>query len=189
PEHRGGAVRRGRAPRNAVDGPRAGHERGRRGGHDRREGGGRACGRRRRVAFRRDAPADAGPDRRPDPMKEPTPFRPVSYLEWNAARRGASTALWEAGATISFEELLDHVRRFERLIAARGVEAGDVVGVQLPNIWQYVALELAIPDLGAVILPLSGGLGRHEVEWITEKTRPRMVIGSAEAAEITSASG
>jgi len=121
-------------------------------------------------------------------MKEPTPFRPVSYLEWNAARRGTRAALWEAGDEITLEVLLDHVRRFEKLLAARGVEAGDVVGVQLPNVWQYVALELAIPDLGAVILPLPGGLGRHELQWITEKTRPRMVIGAGELEELASAS-
>jgi len=71
------------------------------------------------------------------------------------------------------------------------VKAGDVVGVRLPNVWQYVALEPAIPDLGAVIVPLPTGLGEHEIRWITEKTRPALVIDRARAEElaVTSADG
>ena len=87
------------------------------------------------------------------------PYDPVSYLEWNAARRGDDMAVWDEGVEITFAGLLEHVRRLERILAARGVRAGDVVGVELPNVWQYVALELAIPDLGAVILPMPMSLG------------------------------
>ncbi len=113
-------------------------------------------------------------------MKDPTPFRPVSYLEWNAARRGGSAAIWEAGANITFEELLLRVRRIQGALAARGVRSGDVVGVRLTNVWQYVALELAIPDMGAVILPLPLGIGEHEMSWVLEKTRPRLVVTDAD---------
>ena len=110
----------------------------------------------------------------------PLPYQPVSYLEWNAARRGSSAAIWEGGAEITFEELLGHVRRIQKLLAARGVREGDVVGVRLPNVWQYVALELAIPDLGAVIVPMPLTLGEHEVHWVMEKTRPRLVVTGGE---------
>src|SRR5436189_1555210 len=106
----------------------------------------------------------------------PEAYRPVSYLEWNAARRPHAPAVWD-GRDISFEELLAHVRSMQRWLAAQGVVAGDVVGVRLPNVWQYVALELAIPDLGAVILPLPLTLGEHEMRWVNERTRPRLVIG------------
>ena len=109
-------------------------------------------------------------------MTEPTPYRPVSYLEWNAARRGSSPAIWEAGDEITFEQLLEHVRRLRKLLVASGVRGGDVVGVQLPNVWQYVALELAIPDLGATILPVPLGLGDHELRWVQEKARPVVMI-------------
>lgn len=109
-------------------------------------------------------------------MNQPTPFRPLSYLEWNAARRGDSAAIWEGGREITFEELLTRVRRIQCALAAGGVRSGDVVGVRLPNVWQYVALELAIPDLGGVILPLPLGLGEHEMKWVIEKTQPRLVI-------------
>jgi acyl-CoA synthetase (AMP-forming)/AMP-acid ligase II len=100
-----------------------------------------------------------------------TPYRPVSYLE-----RIDGPAIWEAGEEMTAEALLENVRRLQKLLAGKGVRAGDVVGVQLPNVWQYVALELAIPDLGAVILPLPLGLGEHEVHWVQEKARPVLVV-------------
>ena len=107
------------------------------------------------------------------------PYDPVSYLDWNARRRPHATAVWD-GREIDFEELLEHVRRFQRFLGARGVKAGDVVGVRLPNVWQYVALELAIPDLGAVILPITTSLGEHELRWLNEKTRPVVTVTIAD---------
>lgn len=104
------------------------------------------------------------------------PYDPISYLEWNAAQRGARTAIWEGGEEITFEGLLAHVRRLQKLLAARGVGAGDVVGVQLPNVWQYVALELAIPGLGAVLLPMPLSLGDYETGWVLSKAQPVLVV-------------
>ena len=100
----------------------------------------------------------------------------MSYLEWNASRRGGSAAIWDDREEITFDQLLEHVRRFQRGLGAEGVRAGDVVGVQLPNVWQYVALELAIPELGAVILPMPMNLGEHELGWLNEKTQPVLTI-------------
>jgi acyl-CoA synthetase (AMP-forming)/AMP-acid ligase II len=105
-----------------------------------------------------------------------TPYQPLSYLEWNASRRPGGVAIWEGGHEISFADLLANVQRMRELIASNGVGAGDVVGVRLPNVWQYVALEIAIPAVGATILPLPLSLGEHEMRWVIEKTHPRMVI-------------
>lgn len=99
------------------------------------------------------------------------PYDPISYLE---SHQG--TAVSDGGEEMTFAELIGHVRRFQKLLAARGVRAGDVVGVRLPNVWQYVALELAIPDMGAVILPLPLGLGEHELRWVAGKARPVVVV-------------
>ena len=106
----------------------------------------------------------------------PEPYRPVSYLEWNAERRPHATAVWD-GRDISFHELLAHVRSLRAYLARCGVVEGEVVGVRTPNVWQYVGLELAVPDVGAAVLPLPLALGEHEMGWILERTKPRAVIG------------
>lgn len=107
---------------------------------------------------------------------EPVPYGAVSYLEWNAARRPDAAAVWDV-RDISFTELLHEVRGLQASLFHRGVRPGDVVGVRLANVWRYVALELAIPDMGAVILPLPLGLGEHEMRWVRDKARPKLVIG------------
>src|ERR1041384_960192 len=93
----------------------------------------------------------------------PERYRPVSYLEWNAARRPGATAIWDAGEEITFERLALDVRRLRRALVGSGVKAGDVVGVQMANVADYLAWELAIPDIGGVLLPLPPGLGEPEV--------------------------
>jgi acyl-CoA synthetase (AMP-forming)/AMP-acid ligase II len=103
----------------------------------------------------------------------------MSYLEWNAHRRPHATAVWD-GRDIEFQKLLEHVRHFQRWLVDRGVKGGDVVGVRLANVWQYVALELAIPALGAVILPMPMSLGEHELRWLNEKTQPVLTVTSAD---------
>lgn len=103
-------------------------------------------------------------------------YRPLSYLEWNAAHRPEAIAIWEAGEEITFSQLLTEVESTRTALAAKGVRGGEVVGVQMPNTWRYVALELAIPDMGAVLLPLPPGLGEHEIGWITNKARPALVV-------------
>jgi acyl-CoA synthetase (AMP-forming)/AMP-acid ligase II len=106
----------------------------------------------------------------------PERYRPVSYLEWNAARRPDAIAVWDAGHEMTFDRLAQQVRRLRRALVARGVQPGDVVGLQLANVADYLALELAIPDIGAVVLPLSLGLGQHELTSAQGKTRPRLLI-------------
>src|SRR5260370_42252232 len=106
----------------------------------------------------------------------PEPYRPLSYLQWNASRRRRATALWDVGRKITFEELSEHVHSLQRLLVGRGVGPGDVVAVRLPNVWQYVALELAIPDLGAGILPLPPGLPDHAMRSALEQTQPALLM-------------
>jgi acyl-CoA synthetase (AMP-forming)/AMP-acid ligase II len=60
------------------------------------------------------------------------------------------------------------------------VNPGDVVGVRLPNVWEYVALEIAIPHAGAVIVPLPLTLGEAELGWALERSGARLVIDDRE---------
>jgi len=107
---------------------------------------------------------------------KPEPYRPLSYLDWNAARRPDAIAVWDAGDEITFARLSQDVGRRRRALAARGVKPGDVVGVQMANVAEYIALELAIPDIGAVLLPLPLSLGEHELNFAEERTQPRLLI-------------
>ena len=113
---------------------------------------------------------------------EPVPYDPLSYLRANAAARGDALALHDDGEELSFDALLRAVLSLAADLRGRGVEPGDVVAVALPNVWRYVALEIAVPAIGAVLLPLPSNLGRLEIESALERSGASLVIGESEAA-------
>ncbi len=104
------------------------------------------------------------------------PYRPYSYLNANAQAHPEHPALLEAGEQMTFAELRGRVRSLMALLAEHTVKPGDVVAVALGNVRAYVALEIAIPALGAVIMPLAPGLGAHEVSSALERAAASLVI-------------
>jgi acyl-CoA synthetase (AMP-forming)/AMP-acid ligase II len=94
----------------------------------------------------------------------------------------------------TFAELDAEVNRIGAALRHHGVEPGDVVGVQLPNIAELVATFLAIVRIGAIASPLPVQFREHELS-----TLPRVANFSAfvtaatvtdrKAAEIVSGLG
>lgn len=115
------------------------------------------------------------------------PHAPVGYLEANAAAGPDRAAVVDAGRTVTFAELRDRVHAAAAALRERGVVAGDVVAVSLPNVWEHVALELAIPLLGAVVMPLPLNLGSAERAWALERSGARLVVEPAEAEALCAA--
>jgi acyl-CoA synthetase (AMP-forming)/AMP-acid ligase II len=109
---------------------------------------------------------------------------PVSYLEEQAAAGPDRAAVIDSGRAVTFAELCERVHAAAAALRDHGVQEGDVVAVSLPNIWEYVVLELAIPLLGAVVMPLPLNLGSAERAWAVSRTQARTVIGQDDAEEL-----
>jgi acyl-CoA synthetase (AMP-forming)/AMP-acid ligase II len=58
----------------------------------------------------------------------------------------------------------------------RGVRAGDVVAVQLPNWSEALVAYVAAATCGAVVLPIVHTYGVADTDWILERVRPRLFI-------------
>jgi len=112
------------------------------------------------------------------------PLVPVSYLEQQAAAAPGRPAVLDAGRAVTFGELRDRVHAAAAELRLAGVRAGDVVAVSLPNVWEHVALELAIPLLGAVVMPLPLALGSAEREWALARSGARLVLDQAAAERV-----
>jgi acyl-CoA synthetase (AMP-forming)/AMP-acid ligase II len=117
----------------------------------------------------------------------PVPCLPTTYLEANAAAAPERPAIIEGDLELTFSGLRERVHAAAAALQERGVGEGDVVAVTLPNVWQYVALELAIPLLGAIVLPLPPSLGQAERRWARDRTRPRLAVESADAVQLCAA--
>jgi acyl-CoA synthetase (AMP-forming)/AMP-acid ligase II len=117
----------------------------------------------------------------------PVPCLPTTYLEANAGAAPDRPAVIEGDLTLTFSGLRERVHASAAALQGRGVGEGDVVAVTLPNVWQYVALELAIPLLGAIVLPLPPSLGQAERRWALDRTRPRLAVESVDAVQLCAA--
>jgi acyl-CoA synthetase (AMP-forming)/AMP-acid ligase II len=117
----------------------------------------------------------------------PVPFVPVTYLEHWAGCAPDRPAVVEPDRTITFGELRERVHAAAAALRERGVRDGDVVAVSLPNAWEHVALELAIPLLGAVVVPLPLGLGPAEREWALGRSGARFVLDLEAAGALCAA--
>src|SRR5258708_21095911 len=103
-------------------------------------------------------------------------FDPLSYLRANAAERPDAIAVYDLDRRVTFVELARVVDQLAVVLRQLGMRAGEPVGVRLPNVWEYVALELAIPAAGGVIMPLPLNLGEAEMRWALEKSGARIVL-------------
>jgi acyl-CoA synthetase (AMP-forming)/AMP-acid ligase II len=118
----------------------------------------------------------------PSFLHQPRPFDPVSYLDVNAARRPHAPAVFDAGREVSFEELAAAVHGLISYFRSDGLAEREPVGVRLANRWEYVALELAIPAAGGVILPLPLTLGDAEIRWALEKSGATRLVAEPDLA-------
>lgn len=77
---------------------------------------------------------------------------------------------------LTFRELDDRVGRTAGSLRALGVERGDVVSVQLPNWWEFMAVGLACGRLGAVFCPLMPILRERELQFMLGITETKVFI-------------
>lgn len=84
-----------------------------------------------------------------------------------------------SGAALSYGELDAQSNRIAGYLASRGIGAGDIVTVCLPNWCQTVVAFCAVLKLGAVINPLPVTYGRAEVAFVLGKCRSKALLIAA----------
>ncbi len=67
---------------------------------------------------------------------------------------GIAAFIPERQETKSFADLLHDAESWFRTWWAEGVRPGDVIGVQLPNTWDFICAHVALARMGAVIAPI-----------------------------------
>jgi len=83
------------------------------------------------------------------------------------------------GSRTTYAELHAQANRVAAGFARRGIGAGDVVSLQLPNWPQFVAVHLACARLGAITNPLLPNYRAKELSWILAFARSKAVVITA----------
>jgi acyl-CoA synthetase (AMP-forming)/AMP-acid ligase II len=82
----------------------------------------------------------------------------------------------EGNRRVTFGAWLDAADRVARLLAERGVRAGDVVAIMLPTSIDYAIAYAALARLGAVATGVDPGLDPREVAVIFERAEPKLAV-------------
>lgn len=93
-----------------------------------------------------------------------------------AAAAPHRVAVIDGDREISYAHLLAGVAGWQQRLRSAGVRRGDVVGAQLPNWWETVALAHAVWGMGAVLCPIPVNYRRAELTAIGREVELRAVV-------------
>jgi fatty-acyl-CoA synthase len=97
-----------------------------------------------------------------------------------AAEYGDRDALVDvrAGRRWSYSELLSAVRRLATGMVRAGIGAGDRVGIWAPNRWEWVLVQYATAEIGAVLVTINPAYRAGELEYALRQSGVAMVIAA-----------
>ncbi|MFD7287024.1 amino acid adenylation domain-containing protein [Streptomyces sp. NPDC059863] len=96
--------------------------------------------------------------------------------------RPDAVAVVDRSRSVTYARLDARANRVARLLAARGVGAGSVVGVAVPRSVDMVATVLATMKLGAAFLPLDLVHPADRLTYMIEDSRAALVVGTEPVA-------
>jgi long-chain acyl-CoA synthetase len=107
-------------------------------------------------------------------------------LSKTAAEHPDAVAMKLDDAELTYHQLDCAAARIANLLQDKGIEAGDRVGIMLPNVPYFAAIYYAILRVGAVVVPMNVLLKKREVGFYLSDSGAKLLFawhGFAEAAE------
>ena len=105
------------------------------------------------------------------------------WLQRNAASRGDRAAVVSNSGELTWRELRGRVLRVAAGMKSKGIGAGDVVAIQLPNVPEFLIAHLAINRLGAVMCTVHMPYRGAEIETILSHSGAKLFINTVDLPE------
>jgi len=83
-----------------------------------------------------------------------------------------------AGRRWSYAELLVSVRKLATGLVRAGIGAGDRVGIWAPNRWEWVLVQYATAEIGAILVTINPAYRAGELEYALRQSEVTMVIAA-----------
>ncbi|HZC51682.1 MAG TPA: AMP-binding protein, partial [Mycobacterium sp.] len=101
-------------------------------------------------------------------------------LAASATRHAHADALVDVRAARrwSYAELLVSVRRLATGLVRAGIGVGDRVGIWAPNRWEWVLVQYATADIGAILVTINPAYRAGELEYALRQSEVAMVIAA-----------
>ncbi|KZS76175.1 AMP-binding protein [Mycobacterium kansasii] len=101
-------------------------------------------------------------------------------LAETASRHGQRDALVDvhAGRRWSYAEFLTDVRRLATGLVRAGIGVGDRVGIWAPNRWEWVLVQYATAEIGAILVTVNPAYRSSELRYALRQSGVRMIIAA-----------
>ena len=110
------------------------------------------------------------------PMKIDADQTLADWLAVHSATRPEAVALVTADAQINYAQLSQKVAALASGLAGLGIGKGDVVGIQLPNLAEYVISFLAVTSRGGIVQTLHMPYRRKELRGLLADASAKAII-------------
>src|SRR5215471_17914210 len=104
------------------------------------------------------------------------PFLPLNFLRRAARLFPHKTAVVDGARRYTYRDLEARVHRLSNALRHLGVAQGDKVAVLSPNSHRVLEAFFAVPQLGAVLMPLNYRLTTPEFAYILEHSEAKAVL-------------
>lgn len=84
------------------------------------------------------------------------------------------------GQRWNYAELAEAVARLATGLLQAGIRPGDRVGIWAPNCAEWVLVQYATAEIGALLVSLNPAYRAHELQYVLQKAAPAMVIAARE---------
>jgi amino acid adenylation domain-containing protein len=107
----------------------------------------------------------------------------IEWFERQTHKTPTAPAIVHGGATTTYADLRDRVRRIDAALRSRGVAPGDLVGVCMRRSVDLVAALLATMRVGAAYVPIDPHHPSDRISLILEDASPRVLLVDGETAK------
>ena len=83
-----------------------------------------------------------------------------------------------AGRRWTYTEFLADVRRLASGLHRLGIRSGDRVGIWSPNRWEWVMVQYATAEIGAVLVNINPSYRVHELEYVLKQAEIKAVLAA-----------
>jgi fatty-acyl-CoA synthase len=83
-----------------------------------------------------------------------------------------------SGRRFTYTSLYDAVEALAAGLVAAGVEKGDRVGIWAPNRWEWVVLQYAAADIGAILVNVNPAYRTHELQYVLNQAGISVLVSA-----------
>jgi fatty-acyl-CoA synthase len=112
-----------------------------------------------------------------------TPLTPMEFMRRTRRLHPQREAVVDGDLRLTYEQFFDRCDRWSTALQRLGVKQGDRVAYIAPNVHQQLESFYAVPQIGAVLVPINFRLSTDDFAYIIEHSGATLVCASAEYLE------